>query len=187
VPSRSGRASLDLRVPVARIQPALARLSRLGTIVAQHVAVADLQGRLDRADRRLRALRNTIVALRAELARRDLPDARAVVLRARLGRDRATLAAAQRGRAGLVHEGSYARVALALRTAAAPAHRPPAAAGSNRFGRALRSALGLLSATLVAAIYAVVLAAPLVLLAALVWLAMRAGRRRSERRLLERA
>ena len=46
-----GDSRLDLRVPAQNLQDAIARFTDLGTILAQRIAVADLQGGVDRINR----------------------------------------------------------------------------------------------------------------------------------------
>ena len=45
--SDSGDSRLALRVPVQNVQTAIARFTDLGTIVSQHISVADLQEHFD--------------------------------------------------------------------------------------------------------------------------------------------
>ena len=52
-----GTASLTLRVPTAKVQDAITRLSSLGTIVAQQVQIDDLQESIDALDKRISGLR----------------------------------------------------------------------------------------------------------------------------------
>ena len=41
--AKNGTAEVDVHIPIARVQDAIARFSTLGLIVGQHVSVADLQ------------------------------------------------------------------------------------------------------------------------------------------------
>ena len=48
--SNTGYSRLGLRIPVANLQKAIASFTDLGTILSQHISVADLQTGLDRLD-----------------------------------------------------------------------------------------------------------------------------------------
>ena len=50
--AREGEATLAVRVPVGRVQTAVARFSQLGTILEQQTEIVDLQGRIDRITQR---------------------------------------------------------------------------------------------------------------------------------------
>ena len=52
-----GSATMTLRVPVAKVQQAIARLSALGRIVSQEVTIDDLQASLDALERRESSVR----------------------------------------------------------------------------------------------------------------------------------
>src|SRR4029450_8537804 len=51
--SKDGNSRLALRVPVANLQKAIASFTGFGTILSQHISVADLQTGLDRRDARI--------------------------------------------------------------------------------------------------------------------------------------
>ena len=61
-----GDSSLKLRVPVGRLQQAIARFNDLGTLLSQHIVVADLKAPLDRTETRITALRKVIAELEAK-------------------------------------------------------------------------------------------------------------------------
>ena len=82
--SKDGNSRLALRVPVANLQKAIASFTHLGTILSQHISVADLQGGLDRLDARIAKARHA-------------------------GHAR-TVARLERRRDALIREGTYARV-----------------------------------------------------------------------------
>jgi len=155
--SDGGNSRLALRVPVANLQKAIASFTNLGTIVSQHISVADLQTGLDRLD------------VRIAKARKD-------------GKDR-TLKRLERRREALIREGTYARVSLQL-TTAKPAHQHSA---PSRFDRFWDNTGDILGKELIAVLYALFLAGPFVLVAALLILAERTRRRRADHRLLEEA
>ena len=154
--SNEGNSRLALRVPVANLQKAIASFTDLGTILSQHISVADLQTGLDRLD------------VRIANARKD-------------GKDR-TVKRLQRRREALIREGTYARVSLLLTTSkAAPQAAPP----PGRFDRFLDNAGDILGKEAIAVLYALVVIGPFVLIAALLFLAERTRRRRADHQLLE--
>ena len=86
-----GTAEVDVHIPIARVQDAIARFSSLGVIVGQHVAVADLQTAYDRAQRRGEALRHSLALIEVRLADPKVtPEQRVTTARAaRAGASRA--------------------------------------------------------------------------------------------------
>jgi Domain of unknown function (DUF4349) len=155
--SKEGNSRLVLRVPVANLQQAIASFTNLGTILSQHISVADLQTGLDRLDARIAA------------ARRKGHDHRADRL--------------ERRRDALIREGTYARILLQLTTAKPAAqHSAP-----GQFGRFWDTTGNILGKELIAMLYVLVLAGPFILLAALLVFAERTRRRRADQRLLEEA
>jgi hypothetical protein len=182
----SGTAQVDVHVPVAKVQDAIARFSSLGVIVGQHVAVTDLQAGFDAAARRIESLRHSLALIDVRLAAPRLTPERRVTLLAQQERARHALAGAQETSAGLAARGAYARIDLTFATA--PRH--VAAAVVQRPGRlehALRRAGGMLETAAIGAIYVAVLGGPLLVVALLVLLGLRRDRRRREQALLERA
>jgi hypothetical protein len=170
----AGDSRLDLRVPVQNVQRAIAAFTDLGTILAQHISVTDLQASVDRIDRRLAAEQRVI----AELSRKD---PRSPAEQARLDAARRTVARLTRGRQTLVAEGTYARISLQLTTGKpAPQHVEP-----GRIDRFWGVAGEILGKELIAVLYALVVAGPFLLLAALAVVGERTRRRRADRRLLE--
>jgi hypothetical protein len=170
--ARAGTAVLVLRVPVGRVQEAIAGYNELGRILDQHVSVRDVQPQLDRRFTRIQALKRDIAALAhdsstAAVARRDQLEAELAVLQ--------TAQAAQRAKAAL------ATVSLQLRTKRASL-TPPAPPG--RVERALDDAVGVLAAEAEALVYALVVGAPFVLAGLALILLARSHRRRADERLL---
>jgi hypothetical protein len=153
--TKAGNSRLALRVPVANLQKAIASFTELGTILSQHISVADLQAGLDRLDARIAKAR-------------------------RAGHDR-TVTRLERRRDALIREGTYARVSLQL-TTAKPAAQQLAPA---RFDRFWDNTSDILGKELIAVLYALVLAGPFVVIVALLFLAERTRRRRADHRLLE--
>jgi Domain of unknown function (DUF4349) len=153
--SKSGSSRLALRVPVANLQKAIASFTQLGTILSQHISVADLQTGLDRLDVR--------------------------IAKARRAGDDQTVTRLERRREALIREGTYARVSLQLTTTEpAVQHVAP-----GRFDRFLDNSGNILGKEAIAVLYALVVAGPFVLIAALLLLGERARRRRADHRLLE--
>jgi hypothetical protein len=159
-----GTARLVVRVPIARVQTAILRFSELGTIVDQHVSVRDVQPRLDRRFTRIAELNRLLPTLSGD----------------ELAQARAELEALKSAQARERRAASFATAALNLTTkkeGAVPA--PP-----GRIERAFDRAADVLAAEAVALVYAVVVAAPFVLLGLATLGLVRVTRRRSDERLL---
>ena len=174
-----GVASVTLRVPSARAGEAVTRLSSLGTILAQNVQIQDLQESLDGLDRELERLRARIAALTAQLARTTSPAERARLLEQR-GQAQSQLRELRASRVATAAEARNATVQLELRTEEGAG----AVAPGSRLDRALDRALEVLAWEAVVALALAVAAAPVALVAAAVWTARRARRRREDERLL---
>ena len=172
--SNSGDSSLDLRVPVQHVQQAIASFTDLGTILSQHISVVDLQARVDSIDTRLAAERKVIAQLEAKATRTDAEQARLEAARRSVKR-------LSLNRAGVVSESRYAKISLQLTTRKAAAkHVTP-----GRFSRFWGDAGDILGKEAIAVLYALVVAGPFLILAALALFGGRARRRRSDHRLLE--
>jgi hypothetical protein len=168
-----GDSSLQLRVPVGRLQQAIARFTHLGTILSQHIVVADLKAPLDRTDARIAALQKII----AELEEKSLITP---AEQTKLDAAKRTLRRLSQTRANLVREGTYAKISLQLTTRKAAAqHTAP-----SRFDRFWGDAGDILGKEAIAVLYALVMAGPFAILAILALLAERARRRRADQRLL---
>jgi hypothetical protein len=169
-----GDSRLELRVPIGRIQQAIARFTELGAILAQHISVADLQAPLDRTDARITELHKVIAELEAKSF---LTPAEQTKLD---GAKRTVQRLSQR-RSSLIRQGSFARISLQLTTRKAAAqHVTP-----GRFDRFWGDAGDILGKEAIAVLYALVVAGPFAILALLALLAERARRRRADHRLLE--
>jgi hypothetical protein len=169
----AGDSRLELRVPIGRIQQAIAGFTELGTILAQHISLKDLQAPLDRTDRRLAAARKVIAALNGK-------PFRTLDEQARLDAAKRTVERLSRQRANLVHEGAFAKISLQLTTRkTATQHVAP-----GRFDRFWGDAGDILGKEAIAVLYALVVAGPFAILAVLALLAERARRRRADHRLL---
>ena len=161
-----GGATLVLRVPVAEIQTALGRLTSLGTILRQETGILDVTRRVDRESRQIAKLERELQEASPE---------EAVAIRHRL----ATLRVKHRR---LLKSARLARITLTLTTPAKEAVATP-----SRFDRTLDDAGAVLVRELEILVYALVVGGPLALLGGAAIAAGRAQRRRTDRRLLERA
>ena len=168
-----GDSSLKLRVPVGRLQQAIARFNDLGTLLSQHIVVDDLQAPLDRTEARIAALRKVIAELEAKSSLTPAEQFK-------LDRAKRTVLRLTQTATRLVREGSFARISLRLTTrqAAAKSVEP------GRFDRFWGDAREILGKEAIAVLYALVIAGPFLILAALALLAERARRRRADHRLL---
>jgi hypothetical protein len=184
VPSpEGGDSTLVVRVPVTRVQEAIARFTALGTIASQDVRLQDLQPAYDRRERELDGLRGRIARLEVELAAPGLGEQERARLRTQLDEARRAVAAREAQQRAAEQQGRLARVELLLttRTAGPP---PPADDGA---AATLRAAAELLKAMLVWTGAALIVAGPFLLLAGLAVAASRTRRRVLQARLLERS
>jgi hypothetical protein len=179
----SGRAAIDLRVPVGRAQEALRRFSALGTITAQQVQIRDLQAGLDQESNRARALRHRVDLLEAKLLSPDLTAVERVTLESRLADSQSALESVLRGVHTTQQRAAFARFSLDLSTGRGTAVAPPARPGA--FQRTADDALGVISVVGRGALFALIVAGPFVLLLGGAWWLSRRLRRRAARRLLE--
>jgi len=180
--STRGDALLTLRVPIGRIDQAIARFSKLGKIRAQHVSIQDLQATVNAQNQAILDTRKSIASLQEKLGG-SLPAARRIELQHQLAAQEGRLKALLGGRGETVREGRLATVSLAFTTAKrhAAAHHP------GRIGRAAHDAVTLLARLGAGAVYVVILLGPLAALGLALFVIGRAVRRRSESRLLARA
>ena len=178
-----GSAYLVLRVPVGSVQGAIVRFSALGAIIDQHVSIQDVQPQLDRRFRAMQAMRDRIAKIQARLQSPTLaPDERRT-LENELVAGRRQLLMLQREQAQLLRQTGYATVSLDLRTRT-PSLVVPHDPG--RIERALDRSGSILLDEAKIVVYALVVGAPLLVLAALGLGGARVLRRRSETRLLGR-
>lgn len=175
-PEEQGDASLVLRVPVAKVQEAVARYTELGTIVSQQVKINDLQPQADRLLQSATELRRRI----AELVAKSRSSGLTVDERIRLENARRDLQSLTGRRSRLVREASYATVTLELTTAKAAEKREEPGAFRTFWDDASK----ILGTELIWLLYALVVAGPFVLLAILALVAERSRRRRSADSLL---
>ena len=170
VDGRAGDATLRLRVPVTKVQVALERLSALGTITGESVSIQDVQPAVNGIDRKIARLQRQLRVLRLQ--------PRTPALQRRIDALTLQVERLQRTRRATVSQARLATLHLELTTRAQPVAPKPKHHGP------LDGALHALRWIGIAALYALIVAGPVVLAAALVWLGWRAYRRASDRRLL---
>jgi hypothetical protein len=179
--SGGGTATLILRVPAQNVRTAIAKLAALGTLESQQVSVKDLQHDFAVETAQIAELRTTVAALTKALRSRSLPQAQRILLGIRLAAEKRELAQRLHARTGTVTSGTTASISLVLSTqraaVAVPHHR-------GRLGRMLHSAVGFLGLEGTIVLYALIVVAPFVLIAAVGWGLVRVRRRRDENRLL---
>jgi Domain of unknown function (DUF4349) len=172
-----GGAQITLRVPTHRVQSALAQLSQLGTILGQRYGITDLQQQSDSLQRQIEDTQRQIARIRAQLGNPNLTDENEAVLRSRLANAQQKLAGLREALRTTRAEGATSTVYLTLTTEEIQA----TPVGGGR----LEGIKDVLVWEAVAALYLLVVAGPIVLLAVLVWLTVRWTRRRETSRLLE--
>ena len=181
--ARDGQAELAVRVPIGRVQTAIARFSELGTILEQQTDIRDLQGQIDQITRDIQARRDRIAKLEAELKDPTLSEAERNRLEARLVQAKRGLANATNSRAGVLRQSRFAKLDLAFTTEKSSEPAPP----PSDLRRTLDDALGILGAELGVLLYVLIAGAPFLVLALLGLLGARALRRGANSRVLERA
>jgi Domain of unknown function (DUF4349) len=181
--AKEGSSALVFRIPIGRVQDAIAKFSQLGTIAAQNVRITDLQAQFNKLVKRVGALRVAIAKVDDQLADTSISNEQRVLLEERRARLAATLEAVRTSKARTSHRAALATVSLGLTTREAvvpakPHHRGP-------LGRALHDAGTILAKEASWALYALIVLGPIAVIALLAFLLVRGGRRLSDRRLLE--
>jgi hypothetical protein len=161
----AGDSSLDLRIPAQNLQKAIANFTELGTILAQQIRVADLQGGYDRLGARIAAKEKLIKTLSGE----------------QLAREQRALRRLERRHAALARQATYAKVSLHLTTR----KQAEKQAAPGRFDKFWGDAGDILGKEAIGVLYALVIVGPFAILAALAFFGERARRRRADHRLLE--
>jgi hypothetical protein len=175
-----GTSSLVVRVPTARVQDAIVRMSELGKIVGQRVSIEDLGGQQDALARQETALVGEIARLQRQLSRGGLAPEERAALRSRLAQARAELSQVRAAQAQSREEARYATVSLQLRTEADAGVVAP----GSRLDRTLDEIGRILAWEAAAVLYVLVVAGPFLLVGAGVWWLSRQRRRRHDERLL---
>ena len=181
--AKQGNSVLVFKIPVGRVQQAIAKFSQLGTIAAQNIQITDLQTQFNQLVKRIGALRVAIAKIDDRLASMSLSNAERVGLEQQRARLAARLEALRTSRARTAHRAALATVSLGLTTKEAaavvkPHHRGP-------LGRALHDAGRILQKEASWGLYALIVLAPIALIVLAAFLLIRGGRRLSDRRLLE--
>ena len=177
-----GEADLVLRIPVARVTDAMVQLSGLGTVLSQNVSIVDLQRVVQQQRQQIRALQLQIARITAALQQPGLSADERLRLQFLLDDTRRNLANATGRNKATLREAALSRIAFSLTTQKpiAPAKKHH----SSFFGRAVSSALHFLGGAGAVAVAALIIVSPLLVLAVLIWLGVRAFRRREAQRLL---
>ena len=176
-----GQADLVLRVPVGRVEEALLQLSGLGTVLDRELSVVDLEQALRQQQARIVRLKVFIVRATEQL-QGELPADVRLRLQLQLQEARSSLGRATRAHKATLDEAAFSRIALTLTTQKASA--APIKGESGRFERAARDAGAFLADAGAVVLFLLIVLSPVLVLAAALVLAVRAYRRRDERRLL---
>jgi hypothetical protein len=172
-----GAAQITLRIPTAQVQGALAELSQLGTIVGQRYGIQDLQQQADSLQTQIEQTQRRIAQILAQLGSPTLSDENRVVLQSRLTSNRQKLTGLREAMRSTRAEAATSTVYLSLTTEEIQA----TPVGGGR----LDGIKDVLAWEAIAILYVLVVAGPFVILAILIWLALRLRRRQVEARLLE--
>ena len=165
------------------MQTALARLTALGTILANHVSIQDIQGQLNRRYGQMADLRAQIAKLRTRLTDTSLTESGRAALQAAIAQRQASLVRLIDEQTAQKTRASFATVALELQTKKAAVVAP---SKPSRIGEALHNIGRVLVIEAEILIYVLLIGAPFVVLAALVWAVRRSFHRRREEELLAR-
>ena len=178
---QSGEAYLTLRIPITKVQTALAKLTSLGTILANHVSIQDVQGQLNKRYAQMADLRAQIAKLRAKLTDTSLTESQRALVAAEIAQRQASLVRLLDAQTAQKTRASFATVALELQTKKAAVAVP---SKPGRIGEALHNIGRVLVTEAEVLVYVLLIGAPFAILAALLWMGRRSLRRRSEEELL---
>jgi hypothetical protein len=173
-----GSAQIVLRIPTARVDDALAQLSALGTITGQRYGIEDLQQQADGLQTQIEQVQRRIAQILAQLESDTISAETRAVLQSRLNASRQRLTQL---RESLRATNAEARTATVYLTLTTEQIEPGAVGGGSR----LDGIKDVLAWEAIAALYALVVAGPILLLGIVVWLGLRLARRRETARLLE--
>jgi hypothetical protein len=180
---KSGTAYLELRVPIAKVQTAVAKLTSLGTILDDHVSIQDVQGQLNQRYIRMQDLKAKIAKLRSDLAQPNLTTSQKAFFQAALAQRFAALSRLQQQQQAQLMKTSFAAVGLALQTKQAAAVLP---SKPSRIGSTLHNIARVLVIEAEVLLYVLLVGLPFIVLALLFWAGRRTLRRRSDEGLLAR-
>ena len=172
-----GTAQITLRIPTAQVEDALAELSQLGTIVGQRYGIQDLQQQADGLQTQIEQTQRRIAQILTQLESATLTNENRVVLQSRLNAARLKLTGLRESLRSTRAEAATSTVNVTLTTEEIEA---VPVGGSH-----LDGIKDVLAWEAIAVLYALVVAGPFIVLAVLVWLALRLRRRQVETRLLE--
>lgn len=173
-------ATMTVRVPVGKVQQAIAGLSGLGRIVSQQVTIDDLQASLDALERRQASLRNQVARIGARLDTESLEPEERAVLETRLQRLQRELRELRRGITATHAEARMSTIELTVATPEAGVVAP----APSRLERTLDEAFDVLVWEGVIVLALAIVLAPIALLGLAAWLGQRLYRRREDERLL---
>jgi hypothetical protein len=168
---KTGYAEIRLRIPKLHVVEAVRRLSALGSITGENLRIQDLQAGVNSTDRLIARLQTKLATLQAQ-AQTTLVQSQIAALTTQIER-------LQRGRSNTVRSAHYATVSVSLSTPPSTPVKPHHHGPLHGVGTAFRW-IG------IGAVYGLAFGAPLLALATLIWLAVRAIRRRREDALLSR-
>lgn len=181
---KAGTAYIVVRVPITKVQTALAKLSGLGTILANHVSIQDVQVQLNQRFSRMQALRVQITKLRQKLTNPSLTQSQKDFFQAAINQREGAITNLQKLQTAQETKASFATIRLDLETKKAAVAGPPGK--QSQIGRALHNIGRVLVVEAEVLLYVLLIGAPFAVLAALVWMGRRGLRRRSEDQLLAR-
>jgi Domain of unknown function (DUF4349) len=167
-----------------KIQTALQKLSGLGTILANHVSIQDIQVQLNQRYSRMQALRVQITNLRKKLTDPSVTQSQRDFFQAAINQREGAIANLQQVQKAQETRASFATVELNLETKKAAVAGPRGK--QSQIGRALHNIGRVLVVEAEVLLYVLLIGAPFVVLAALLWWGRRGLRRRSEEELLAR-
>ncbi len=182
-----GEAQFELRIPAARLQPALAALSRLPDVhvLARTDDSQDVNQAYVSVRRRLANAQAERAGVVRALRNADTED-ETLRLRARLDRLEGVIAAAERSQRALDRRVDYSRVSVAVHGDAGGAALP-ADDGAFTLGAAAHDALRVLEVAAGVIVIAIAALVPVALLAGLGWPLARGARRRRREHALDAA
>ncbi len=178
------RSEIVAKVPIERMQEATDRFTALGRLAGAQVDISDLQERADSLEQQVATVRLQIARFDAQLAASGLTKLQKATLVERRARARQRLANLNADVAATKQDAALADLTVVLETDTQAV--ATVKSGSDAGDRA-RDALNLLADIGVVALYAAIVAAPILLLIAVGIVGGALLQRRRDRRLLETA
>jgi uncharacterized protein DUF4349 len=183
----SGRAYLDLRVPLAHTQDAIDELGKLAgvQVVSQSLSTQDLEQQAKKQTNQIGQLQRAIAIYQQALASGTLTGSQRIDVQIKLANAEHQLTGTRKAHGQTVKSGTTAEIRMSLAT-----KRHAGAVGPHkrgRLGRLLHNAAGFLGLEAIIALYILIVAVPIALLVALIWWLTTGRQRRDERRLLASA